>query len=578
MPIQPILEMATGGHQQVPQDWMPASGAEPLVKGDPAITWLKYHGEAHGLRRDTSPYEFLGFIGKKAKQFEDKWAEVMAPDAIQVCAHAYEVRHSDKVRETFELMQKGTPVLLQPALWWAPERIYGTPDVLVHTSWLENHYPQLMQELARPADAPNLARTGGHYILFDLKFTSKLDDAGKAKDLASYNAQVKLYAYMLGHLQGLMPKRGYLVTRDRIFNPIPVEISLTLNQPLESTLAAVRDQFLEIKVNGDQYVPWHDAIVASDISNRDEQWRTAKRIIASEKTPGRDPGIVYQIGAATKRDLARYGFPTLDSLLQASPPDIPLEMCKNLGQANIRRIRAILQANRSGSAVKPHAVSAPLRKEFEFYVDFEYFTNINVDFDRQWPTLEGCEMIFMVGVGWEEAGGWAFRTLVASAEDPGQERTTLEAFVDFLDSQTQGGFVDEARTSIYHWTSAEAWQAHRASDRHGFPDAHPLRSLPWVDLYEVFLDGPIALPGAWTYKLKHVTKALADLYPELELTWPGNLDQGLRAMVMGWSAYQTPNPLESREMMTLTEYLEADCKALWGILKWMRSRGGKDAS
>lgn len=42
-------------------------------------------------------------------------------------------------------------------------------------------------------------------------------------------------------------------------------------------------------------------------------------------------------------------------------------------------------------------------------------------------------------------------------------------------------------------------------------------------------------------------------------------------MVMGWRAYAAQHPSETPEMAVLTEYLEADCKALWKVLSWMRS-------
>jgi len=41
----------------------------------------------------------------------------------------------------------------------------------------------------------------------------------------------------------------------------------------------------------------------------------------------------------------------------------------------------------------------PSKKSFEFFVDFEYFTSSNLNFETQWPGLEGFEMIFLVGVG-----------------------------------------------------------------------------------------------------------------------------------------------------------------------------------
>lgn len=566
MPNQIPFTIATGHHRHAPPNWMPATGVEPFASEDPVLVWLRYHGRKYGFQPDTSPYEFLDFVGEKGQQFEDTWIKKMAPHALRVCTKAHEVRFVGKVQETIELMQRGVPVLVQPALWWAPERIYGVPDVLVHTSWLENHLPHLL------TDATDLDGAGkpGHYVVFDMKFTSNLNGTQKAKSFKGYAAQVRIYSYILGHLQGIMPQRGYLVTRDQLFDPIPVEITSTLNRPLDRDLAAMRDQFVDIKLHGAEYVPWRDAIVASNLRHREERWHTAKQVIARAKTPGGDPGILFQISSEAKRDLARYGFGSLASLLRADPRTIPFERCAGLGQARSQQIRTILEANRSGVPVLPSSHRPVPRKEFEFYVDFEYFTNINVDFERQWPALEGCEMIFMIGLGWEEQGDWSFQNFVAPAESHVQERKMLEEFLEFLHTRTGGTFTDGAKTSLYHWTGAEVWQALRASDRHRFSESHPLRRLPWCDLQRGFLKGPIGLPGLWNYQLKAVSKAVGRLRPDLAPQWPGDLDQGLRAMVMGWKAYQAPQPLESAEIQTIAQYLEADCRAVWGILAWLR--------
>jgi uncharacterized protein len=566
------IETAIGGHRQVPVDWMPATGAEALLHEDPALIWLKYYGEKHGFQPDSSPYDFLDFVAEKGRQFESKWREQVTPRAVQACARAGDARSADKVRETFALMQKGTPVITRAALWWAPERIYGVADLLVHTSWLARKFPRLLARAGKPRNAPGLGNTGGHYVVFDLKFTSGLESQSKAKALAGYAAQVRIYAYMLGQIQGAMPGKGYLISRDRILDPLPIEITSIYGRPLDKDLSTIRNQFVEIKVNGARYLPWRNAVVSSNLSHRNERWRTAKGVIAREKVPGRDPGILYQVGPRTKRELARNGFATLDSLLEADPATIPFERYAGLGPAKAKRIRAILEANRSGSPVGPRPNSIPLKTQFEFYVDFEYFTNVNVDFDRQWPTLEGCEMLFLIGVGWEDEGKWLYQTFITEAEDQAQERVMVGQFVDFLREQTGGALLDRARTSLYHWTVAEDWQSRRASDRHGLPQEHPLRRLPWVDLQKVFLDAPVGVPGAWTFQLKEIAKSLGKLDAQLDPGWPGELDQGLRAMVMGWKAYQgSVPPRWSKEMEQLKLYLEADCKALWKILQWMRS-------
>ena len=84
------------------------------------------------------------------------------------------------------------------------------------------------------------------------------------------------------------------------------------------------------------------------------------------------------------------------------------------------------------------------------------------------------------------------------------------------------------------------------------------------------MKAPIGLPGAWDTKLKSVARALAKIDPIYDPRWPEDLDEGKNAMVMGWRAYEEPDPLQTPEMALLTDYLEADCRALLAVLRWMR--------
>lgn len=567
------LENAVSEHKQVPEDWMSATQVSPFIFDDPGLVWLQYYGEKHGFQPDSSPYEFLDFISEKARQFEHKWRLEMAPQAEAVCTSAAEVRSADKVRQTFDLMQQGALVIAQPALWWGPERIYGVPDLLVHTSWFKDRFPTLLEGIDSNAPAAHLGHRGnqGHYVVMDLKFTTKLDDRSKVDDLESYTAQVRLYSYMLGNLQGVMPKFAFLIARDRIEDSLPVEITSVLNHPLDPDLASMRDSFVEIKLNGDQYRPWKDDIVALNFDHSDERWSTAKATIARDYIPGGDVGLLYYIGRNAKTQLAVLGYPNLTSMLSVEPLDIPFEDCKGIGAKVAARMRAILQANRLGSPVLPPPDLIPSERRFEFYVDYEYFTNVNVDFEAQWPTLEGKEMIFMIGLGWRQGENWRYETLAAEAEDIEAERELLDIFIQRLDSLTEGAILDRDQTALYHWSSAEVWQSRRASERHQLSEDHPLRNLPWLDLSKVFLDGPGAIPGIWDFGLKAMARALCEYDPRYSIVWPGDLDKGLRVMVMGWKAYQSASPLDTYEMDTIRRYLETDCKALYEILRWLRN-------
>ena len=100
---------------------------------------------------------------------------------------------------------------------------------------------------------------------------------------------------------------------------------------------------------------------------------------------------------------------------------------------------------------------------------------------------------------------------------------------------------------------------------------HPLRQLPWSDLQKPFTEAPGAFPGAWGYDLKEIATALGQAEPDLAVKWPESLCEGLAAMVMGWHAYATDDPLNGKEMVILKQYLEIDCRALSAILQWLRA-------
>ncbi len=529
MSIDELIDLVRNGKEEIQADWMPATGIRALVHDDPSLIWLDYFGEANGFKPEKSSYDFLAFIGGKGRQFEEKWISELASTAVLVCGQDYEVRSIEKVIETIGHLHAGVPAIAKPALWWGQERIYGVPDLVVHTSWLEEKFLKCMTSFEKNTVAANLFTKPGHYIAFDIKFTTGLDGSDKKVDYANYSAQVRIYSYMLGQLQGVMPRNAYLVTRDRLLDPLALKITSTLGQPID-----------------------------------------AKDTIARERFPGRDPALLYQVSPSIKQELKDLGFPSLDSLLGLDPVKIPFEKCKGLGPKRSKVMRAILQANRSGKAISPSSALAPVKKQYEFFVDFEYLTNVNVDFERQWPTLEGREMVFMVGVGEVTNDKWSFKSFVSAAESSEQEREMFHQFIQYLDQKTKGCTTDPSRTVLYHWTSAEVWQSRRSSDRQSFDADHPLRKLPWFDLQKPFHEGPAAVPEAWGYGLKEIAKALGKLYPEIGVNWPEGLDEGLRAMVMGWRAYTAPRPLESAEMAVLNTYLEIDCMALFSVLRWLR--------
>lgn len=543
---------ATGGYKSVPDNWMPATGLRSLILEDPALLWLQFHGAKNGFEKDPTDYDFLTFIGTKGVEFEKKWISEVAPKAVYVLSDDREVRQAESVAKTLKCLKEGHDVICHAALWCAAEKIYGAPDLIVKASWLRKQFPHLAHLLTGEVG----------YQIVDCKFMSKLDQPEKANDLEIVSAQMRLYSHMLAEVQGHAPKFAFLATRDRPFDPVPVEIHHVLGQPLEPELADLRDTFLHIKANGASLKPWKDSVVAANYSNqKDTPWHLAKKKIAKEYIPGGPVEWLPHVGSKQAAALSRLGISCLDDALKSSSP-VPFHALNGIGPETAKRIQAVLKANKTKQPSDIPAALVPRRRKVELMVDYEYFTDIQVDFDRDWPEMKGCPMIFMVGIAFWENGEWRTRQFVAAHESEDAERDMLTEFGEFLKAR---GVLSAGRdAALYHWSAAEIWQSKYAAERHNLKW---LDELPWVDLQEPFHAGPIALPGAWGFGIKEIATSLPSEY---RVKWPDGLGVGLAAMVAGFAAYEQPEPKSTPEMKLLGEYLKVDCIATGQILRWMR--------
>jgi hypothetical protein len=569
-----LLNIATGGYAEFPGTWMPASALRHLVFDDPGYIWLERYGESHGLKPEYSPYDFSRFVWKKGQEFEEKWISEIVPDSPRVCVYDYDFKHVEKVNETIGLIQARAPVIVKPVFWWAPERIYGVLDLIVLSGWFKDRFPGLL-ESCNPNNQDTYRDSvegKDNYLVVEIKFRHERNL--EKPDWHYIRSQIELYTFMLAQFQGSLCNQGILVLRDRIQSPVTLVLDIDEGQSLSTKLAKFRDHYEDIMNNGSSYMPWRDPIVAINMKrqdNADENWKSAKKEIAQYKVPGGDPCLLCHISPPIRTELARIGYPNLDTLFKLCPSTDDLQKCKGIGEAFSNEVHAILRANSSGQPMQPNPKLVPAKMEYELYVDFEELNNLNVNFSKEWPQLDGTEMVFMIGVGWQEGDKWLFKELVAEAEDWTCEKQIFEEFLNLLNSITCGTFTDKNRTAIFHWDHFERTQCKKVASRYDFPNSVDLKDLPLVDLAKVFKKSPSSVPGAFTFQLKDIATNLGRIHPEFNSGWPGDLDEGLKAMVMGWEAYKKDPPLDSYEMSMLRSYLEADCKALYCLLKWARS-------
>ena len=191
-------------------------------------------------------------------------------------------------------MLKGEPVIVMPALWHAGEKVFGKPDLIVHTTWLRTQLesgrltladPLAALELQEPAPFLGDAGAQGHYVVINLVFSAHLEDRQDGVEgLRGPDQDPDVHSGPASGLHAATPTHRARCTG----HAVPVAIS-ALGAPLDQDLAAMRDQFIEIKVKGGRFRPWRDAIVANNPKHTDEQWARAKAAIARHPTAAETP-------------------------------------------------------------------------------------------------------------------------------------------------------------------------------------------------------------------------------------------------------------------------------------------------
>ncbi|MES2459981.1 MAG: ribonuclease H-like domain-containing protein [Armatimonadota bacterium] len=559
------LSIATGGHAIVQDNWIPATALRPLIHGDPCLIWLQHHGAKHGFEKDPDDtYSFLSWIGEKGRQFEDAWVQNVAGPmaAVQALGEDVDVRSAAGLRRTLEIMDSGASVITKAGLWWAPECIYGSADVLCRASWFYKKFPHL-----RPKGDDNET---DHWIVIDAKFQTELQsDKSKQHDYEAAATQVRLYSYIVGQLTGITPPKAYLATRDCPLTLVEVEVPPPSPEGrLPADIADLRDECLAIKLDGSDWLPWLDHRTAPNFSShKNAPWSKAVKKISREFYDGGPLETLPGIGRKQAEALQAMGYSCVADILAAPTDAIKWTKIRGIGSSRAARIEATINAALSNTPSRVTTEQLPKKVDVELFLDFEYLSNVNVDYDRDWPTLQGREMVFMVGIGWKEDSAFMYKQFVAEREDYEAEKDLFQRLLQFLEERD---VFDAGRSAVlYHWSSAEVWQAKRAGERHGLPQ---LAELPWQDLRQTFSDGQISVPGAYGLGLKEIAKAVGELAPDYKTEWPDDLADGLSAMVMGWVMYARGGAVSnSPEIKLLSKYLEADVQALHAVLGWLRA-------
>ena len=610
------------------RQWVSAGRTRNWMLNDPLIDWLRLYGRSRGYvpRQELAGYakelDFVEFIFEKGREFEAGILRLLREKyEVTTIARGYEeIRELDKAEETFSAMVKGVPIIYQAVLWDAQNLNYGSPDFLVRSDILRQLFPDSIsgQEVAVPA--PDLGDNRWHYRVVDTKFTTihlnstgtELSNDGSGP---AYKAQLYVYNRMLGRLQGFEPPESYLLGRGwqltsksvthrgtsalEQLGPVPQNGTTTNKVLIAEAVEEAFNWVRRVRIEGQDWqllpepsVPElypnmggadDDMMLASSYAELEpgdeedgsgDRWESVKRWLADEL---KELTQLWQVGVNKRKDAHSGGIYRWDD------PGLTPSKVGITGPKQGAILQQLLAVNRGdGPPVLPlhigktqgewHAVP-----DVEFYVDFEYCSDLNDDFSKL-PEKGGQPLIFMIGCGHVENGEWQFNSLVANDLSETEEIRIIQEWVDHMSAVRDRLDPTNGKPRMFHWAHAEPTtlqNAHNSAwNRHSQPADWPV--LGWYDfLQKVMREEPVVVRGALGFGLKTVANTMHS-QGLIETNWADSLVDGLGAMVGVWhcdeEARRRGVPMTSVPLMhEIARYNEIDCKTMMEIVRYLRA-------
>ena len=531
-------------------DWVSASKLRGYLLGNTLGDWLDLYGKDHGFVRDNlregydERLDFSRFTMERGIAFEKAVAAWLADraDLLKIGESGPDSQDFEKAKGTLAALKDGREIVHQGILWNSGNRTYGAPDFLIRSDVFDRLFPEHLDPGEAERSAPGLDRPW-HYLVVDAKFATltlgkERKNVSRSGTTPAYMGQLHVYNAALGRLQGLTPPRAFLLGRGYrhkyrrnkqdhwIIGSSAVERlgQVPMNEGLRKQVAAAADWIRRLRREGGDWSPLPEASVPELECPREgaAPWAHAIKDIASRQRQGRN---------AT-------------------------------------------QSRSSGPVVEPPRITASEevwreRQPCEFFVDFETVNDLNDDFSR-FPEKGGQAMIFMIGCGHMEDGGWRFRCFVAAPMDASGERQIVNEWLAHM--KEIGRRYGVKLPKVFHWASAERTWYESACDRHSSEEWPVFNGFDL--LQEVFRAQPVSVRDADDQGLKTVAKALHH-HGKIETSWGDSTVDGQGAMVGAWhcdrdAAEKGIRLEETALMQEIREYNQVDCRVMQEILDYLR--------
>ncbi|ARF09679.1 hypothetical protein Indivirus_2_58 [Indivirus ILV1] len=610
------------------KEWISATNVKNYLLRDPLIDWFDLYYLEKGFndipeeQRQITPENMNLIITErntKKKTFE---VEKNKLNVLFEMGHKFEdyviqdlkTKYSNHIKKvvtntvtpdlnqvTLKYMLEGIPIIEQAALYNFSNRTFGVADLLIRSDWFEKIFvDQIISENEKYYKAPKL-NGNYHYRVVDIKWTTMyLCSNGKnlrnSHRFSAYKGQLAIYNAALGILQGYTPNTAYIMSKawnlngnqDHGYNCYKllgqVDYSDFDSKYILETQNAIR-WVRNVRYNGNKWScnkPSVPELYPNMCNKFDSPYHNIKKELCDQLN---EITQIWMVGVKHRKIAHSKGIMGWDD------PRCNSETIGMHGKKLGPIVDKIIRVNRDNignilpSTIINNMENWQTKTDLDFYLDFEGITGCLYDKNICLENSEiDSQLIFMIGVGYENKGNWEYKTFMTNSISRSEESRIFREFIDFITKKKQD-LKSKLKPRFFHWSPAEKSVMNMINKRYKNEFSKWINSVTWIDMCKVFTNEPIVIKGATKFNLKEIAKTMV-MHGMIQSSWDNSgPDNGLMAMMEAINYYHymengKRNKKDDKKyvdlMISITDYNEIDCKVIWEIVKYLRQNHCKN--
>jgi len=580
--------------------YVSASSIHNYLLNDPIIDYLKLmKQDSESIKTNVLPTfenDFFKFICNKGIEFEaaviNKLFKLSDSEFKQISYNQQDIPKVSKFIETKEEMMKGTPIIYQGVLHDNSEKVFGSPDIIIRSDYINKIVPNTLPTHLETLKAPHL--TGNyHYLIIDIKFHTlhfKTDQISLINEgrMKANKGQLLIYNQMLSKVQGLEPEYFYVMGRGYKFNPrcdaklgsvsgkeiIDREKNTLEEKVIEavSWMKFIKSNYKKLKVGE---IP---ELFPNMCNEYDSPFHLKKLEIAKELN---EITLLWSMNPKNRQIANSNGITEWNS------PELTAEKLGVTGEKTATIISEMLKLNQSEEIINITKLSDKWKNYFsgdEFVIDFETVSNLFDNMERI-PYIGSESYVFMIGLTHKGI----YYNFTAKSLSVESEKNLFEEMLkkvrslseenEEIKESEESPSTNRKEIKFFHWGSIENYTFKNILNL--YPELKSInvsnnslaKDIVFNNLLDVFYSEPIIIKNALNFSLKTIGNELIKNKLIQTEGWEKECVNGLEAMILAEKIYRegekdTEKIIEN--LKDIIKYNEKDCEVTYHILQFLK--------